>query len=264
MRRGDAATTMSPTLDAGAAEELVEQYYPTRHAVPESPPDGDYVVVDVTHFSTTVVELLERGADYVHVTDERGDEPAFKEANPEARIGGSSTDTYDPEPGYDFFNSPSAVHDVDVAGRPVAMTSTNGGQAVTDIRDAPGEQTVYVGTTTNAAALGRHLAARDRPLRLVAAGSKGAPSIPDTIGAILVGRYAVGDAPSAEECEALRELLQVSKGAKYRAKPTEVRTRDLVEFTSAIDSRDAVPRLEGTRLTDASAVGEENRRLAEQ
>jgi hypothetical protein len=70
---------------------------------------GNYVVIDVTHFSTTVVELFENGAEYVHVTKQRGDEHAFKEGHPEAKIGGGSSDDYTPTEGYDFGASKAEI-----------------------------------------------------------------------------------------------------------------------------------------------------------
>ena len=133
-----------------------------RDAIPGVPEPGDYVVVDVTHFSTTVAELLAQEAEYVHVTDERGDEFAYRERHPEALIGGGKTDRYEPTEGYDFFNSPSYVQSLSVAGRPVSMTSTNGGTAVARLRRRGGDDvSVFVGGYTNARAVAEHLRERD-------------------------------------------------------------------------------------------------------
>jgi 2-phosphosulfolactate phosphatase len=223
-----------------------------RDSVPGVPRPGDYVVVDVTHFSTTVAELLGRGAEYVHITDERGDEFAFRDDHPEALIGGGKTDAYEPTEGYDFFNSPSYVADIDVAGRPTSMTSKNGGTAVARLRRRGGEGVeVFVGGYANAAALAEFLDGRDRPVWIVSCGSSGEATMDDHLGAVLVDRYLRGEPLSEAEREHFEELLVTSKPG-YDEKPDR-RQRDLHEFATAINSRAVVPRLDGDRLVDAAS-----------
>ena len=140
--------------DPTTAPIPVDRMIPARSYIPDDPAPGNYVVVDVAQFSTTVPELFANGARYIHITENRGDEPEFQQDHPRARIGGGSGTDYRGEPGYDFFNSPSFVQHIDVDDRPTAMTSTNGGNAVTDLRLAGDEDvTVYVGGFTNGAAL---------------------------------------------------------------------------------------------------------------
>lgn len=220
--------------------------------IPVDPSAGDYVVVDVTHFSATVTELLALGADYVHVTEERGDEPAYKEDNPDCLIGGSKTEEYEPEPGYDFFNSPSYVQELDVAGRPTAMTSTNGGRAVTTLRKRGGpDLNVFIGGYTNAAALAEVLAQREQPITIVSSGSGGEPTTDDTLGAALIDRHLHDESElSPRERQRFARLLVTSKGPGYDQKH-ETRRRDLYEFETDINSRSVVPVLDGHRLVPA-------------
>ena len=228
----------------------MDRVIPARARIPDDPAPGNYVVVDVAQFSTTVPELFANGASYVHITEERGDEPAFKEANPRARIGGGSGPDYRGEPGYDFFNSPSFVQDVDVDGRPTAMTSTNGGNAVTDLRLAGDDDvTVYVGGLTNGAALADHLRGRSEPTYFVAAGSGGKPSPEDVAGALYIARHTVGEPPTDHERATYREMVEFSKGVKYERKP-QIKRTDLYEYALNFDSRDVVPKLEGQKLYD--------------
>ncbi|WP_439028668.1 2-phosphosulfolactate phosphatase [Haloarchaeobius sp. DT45] len=219
--------------------------------LPAEPDPGHYVVIDVMHFSTTVVELLANGAEYVHITSERGDEFAFQEANPDARIGGGSTADYEPTEGYDFFNSPSYVQDVDVAGRPVAMTSSNGGRAIDRLLGTDGA-TVYVGSTTNAATLGRHLRTVDGPVHLLAAGKDGEPATEDTIGALLVGRHMAGIPLEPVEADLLREQLEYAKGRHYPDKHP-LRSSDVREYAMSLSCRDVIPRLDGRQLVDVAS-----------
>jgi len=219
-------------------------------ALPAHPKPGDYVVVDTMHFSNTVIELLAKGAAYVHITDERGDEFAYREAHPDAVIGGGSTDALEPAEGYDFFNSPSYVQRLDVAERPVSMTSSNGGRAVAALRETGGPGvSVFVGSTTNAAALAEHLRERERDTYLVSAGSRGDVAVEDHIGAALVSRHLDGIPPAAAERELMRRQLLTAKGADYLERH-ELRRRDVREHAMAIDSRAVVPKLVGDSLVD--------------
>jgi 2-phosphosulfolactate phosphatase len=222
-----------------------------RDHLPGVPDPGDYVVIDVTHFSTTVAELLGMGAAYVHVTDERGDEFAFRDAQPEALIGGGKTDAYEPHEGYDFFNSPSYVQKLPVEGRPTSMTSKNGGTAVARLRRRGGDDVeVFVGGYTNAQAVAEHLRGRDRPISLVVCGSSGESTMDDLLGAVLIDRYLRDNPPTETEREHFASMLETSKGPGYADKH-ETRRRDLYRYATAIDSRDVVPVLDGDRLVDA-------------
>lgn len=243
---------MSLLADGTAQSLSIDRMIPARAQIPDSLDAGHYVVVDVAQFSTTVAELFALGAEYIHITENRGEEPAFKEDNPQARIGGASGPEYEGEPGYDFFNSPSYVQDVDVAGRPTAMTSTNGGNAVTDLRLADGDDVdIYVGGLTNAAALADHLRKQERPTFFVAAGSSGKPSPEDVAGALYIARHLFEDQPTDEERAVYREMIEFSKGAKYERKP-QIKRTDLYEYALNFDSRDVVPKLEGQKLYDVT------------
>jgi len=230
----------------------VDQMIPARSQIPADPDPGNYVVVDVAQFSTTVPELFANGAKYIHITENRGDEPEFQQAHPRAKIGGNSGPEYRGEPGYDFFNSPSFVQDVDVEGRPTAMTSTNGGNAVTDLRLAGDDAvTVYVGGLTNGAALAAHLREQTEPTYFVAAGSNGKPSPEDIAGALYIARHLSGEPPTEHHRALYREMVAYSKGAKYQGKP-QIKRTDLYEYALNFDSRDVVPKLDGQKLYDVS------------
>jgi 2-phosphosulfolactate phosphatase len=225
-----------------------------RAAIPGVPEPGDYVVIDVTLFSTTVAELLALDAEYVHVTDERGDEFAYQARNPDALIGGGKTDDYEPTEGYDFFNSPSYVQDLPVDGRPVSMTSKNGGTAVARLRRRGGEHvSVFVGGYTNAEALAEYLHGRDRPTFLVSCGSSGQQTMDDLLGAVVIDRYLREEPLTQAEREHFASLLVTSKGPDY-AEKHETRRRDLHEYATDINRRDVVPMLRGDRLVDVTTL----------
>jgi len=225
-------------------------------AIPDRPSPGDYVVIDVIHFSNTVIELLANGAERVHVTDERGEELDYRESNPEALIGGSSTDEYDPEPGYDFFNSPSYVQRLDLEGRPTSMTSSNGGRAVATLRARGGDDVeIFVGSTMNAAALGEYLRGRDRPTYLVSSGSKGDLAMEDHVGATLISRHIDGVPVADTERDIFSRQVERAKGSDY-VESHEIRRRDVLEYATDFDSRSVVPKLVGDSLVDVTRTSE--------
>nr|WP_240145848.1 2-phosphosulfolactate phosphatase [Halococcus salsus] len=224
--------------------------------IPDDPLPGNYVVVDVAQFSTTVPELFANGAEYIYITEERGNEPSFKATYPDAKIGGSSGPNYRGEEGYDFFNSPSFVQSIDVAGRPTAMTSTNGGNVITDIRSAASDDVdIYVAGLTNGKAVAEHLRGSSKETYFVAAGSKGKPSPEDVVGALYVARHLHDNPLTDEQREIYREIVKFSKGPKYETKP-QIKRTDLYEYALAFDTRDAVPKMNGQRLYDVSGTTE--------
>ena len=241
------------TSDSSTRNRLDDRIIERCEDIPAEPDPGDYVVVDTMHFSNTVIELLANGAEHVHITDERGEEFAYREANPRARIGGASTEDYEPAEGYDFFNSPTYVQGLDVDGRPVSMTSSNGGRAVARLRACGGpEVDVYVGSPMNARALGTHLRGRDRTTRVVSAGSGGSTAIEDHVGATLVSRYVDGVPLAETELDLFRRQLKRAKGLDYVARD-DIRRRDVLDYAMAINARSVIPRLDGESLVDVGS-----------
>ncbi len=136
------------------------------------------------------------------------------------------------------------------------MTSTNGGRAVSALRERGGDDvTVYVGAPSNARALGRHLADRDRPTYVVSSGSSGEIAVEDHVGAALVSRHVDGLAPSAAERSLYRRQLRLAKGPEY-LEEGELRRRDVLEYAATIDERAVVPELRGDALVDVGPGGE--------
>lgn len=221
--------------------------------IPQDPKPGAYVVIDTMHFSNTVIELLARGAAHVHVPEERGEEFDYRAAHPDALIGGGRTAEYDPEDGYDFFNSPSYVEDIDVEGRPVSMTSTNGGRTVATLRERGSENVdVFVGAPLNARAIGRFLRRTDHPVHLVCAGYQGEIAIEDHVGAALISRYLDEIPPAETEIELFRDQLETAKGPDYVRK-NAIRRRDVRAYAMNVNGREMIPELSGDSLVRARA-----------
>ncbi|QGN06380.1 2-phosphosulfolactate phosphatase [Halorhabdus sp. CBA1104] len=216
--------------------------------LPDEPDPGAYVVIDTMHFSNTVIELLANGATSVHVPDERGQEFDYRASNRGTLIAGGKTDDYEPEAGYDFFNSPSYVQGMDVDGRPVSMTSTNGGRTVSTLRERGGDTVdVYVGAPLNARAIGTYLREHEQPVFLVSAGDEGEIAIEDHVGATLISRYLDGIAPTETEIALYRDQLETANGPEY-AQKNETRRRDVWNYAMNVNGRNVVPRLSDDTL----------------
>jgi 2-phosphosulfolactate phosphatase len=239
-------------------EPLTSRHIERCEALPEELPPGNYVVIDVIFFSTTVVELFANGLDSLTVVDEKPDTLAFKRVHPDALAGGEHTPEYNAVGDYDFYNSPSFVRDLDAEGRPAAMTSTNGGRAVTCLQERGAEDRddvdVFLGSTTNAAAVGDHLRDAADPTYLLSAGIEGAVAVEDHIGAIRIGR-ALADVPltTAEET-VFRHQLPVAKGDAYREAAHPTRRADLDDRITDFDTHDVVPKLVDGRFVDVAAA----------
>lgn len=239
---------------ADALLSLDDRLYSRKEDIPETLPSGTYVVVDVLFFSTTVIELLANDAAYIHVPDERDDGHAFKADHPDALIGGEGNGNHEPVEGFDFFNSPSYVADLDATDCPISMTSFNGGTTVNTLRERAAETDddieIYVGSTTNAQALGNRLRWAPDPVHYVCAGSRGEPAVEDYIGALLIERRRIDHPLSEAENTVYTEMLHKAKGP-HDPETHPHRHRD-VEIVREFDRHDVVPRLDGRRLYDTA------------
>jgi 2-phosphosulfolactate phosphatase len=236
-------------------EPLATRHIDRCEALPADLPPGEYVVIDVIFFSTTVVELFADGLASLTVVDEKPDTLAFREGHPDALAGGDHDSEYDAAGDYDFHNSPTFVREVDADGRRAAMTSTNGGRTVNCLVERGASDrddvSVYLGSTTNAAALADHLG-RGRDTYLVSAGYQGDIAVEDHIGAIRIGRKLAGVGLTDAEETVFRRELPTAKGDAYRAEAHPIRRADLDDRITDFDAFDVVPKLVDGRFVDVA------------
>ncbi len=145
------------------------------------------IVLDELRASSTIVALLERGADTVIPAASLAEARRLARAiGPTAVLAGEHNVVR--APGFDVGNSPAEVGRADLGGR-IAVLSTRNGTGV--LRALPADATVLVGCLLNAAAVARVALARARAegaaLGIVCAGRRGTFAIDDAIaaGAIL-------------------------------------------------------------------------------
>ncbi|WEL19475.1 2-phosphosulfolactate phosphatase [Candidatus Nanohalococcus occultus] len=204
--------------------------------LPEELPEAVYVVVDVMYFSTTSVEILEGGADQLVVYRELKE----KDETEVSLLGGERDESYGAKDGYDLFNSPSFVEELELEDRSVGLTSTNGAETVHLIEQATSEgaETV-IGSTVNAKTTAEYLKESDKPVYIIACGRRGEEIMEDYLGAYLISAHMEGEV--TEELENnLLEVITDATEAYYDDIPDR-RRKDLENHIKNLDGSKVVP-----------------------
>lgn len=207
-----------------------------KEEVPVKLPEAVYVVVDVMYFSTTSVRILEGGAEELIVYRELKD----KEETDATLLGGERAPGYEPEEGYDLFNSPSFVHELDVEDHKVGLTSTNGAEAVHMIEEAAEEGSeTLIGSTINARAVAEYLEGVKKPIYIIACGRSGDRMKEDYLGAYLIANYLEGAVDSSLEKQVSSRLDEAVR--YYYETVPDVRADDIQNHVKKVDESDLVP-----------------------
>jgi 2-phosphosulfolactate phosphatase len=226
---------------------MTVQTVPRLEDLPEPVPDADFVVVDVITASTSIVGLLDAGAQYVRPFADADAARAFGRETEGAVLVGEENGT--PVEGFDLLPLPSTFASADLEGRPVGIYTTNGTRAVDRIG---GQDGLFIGSSVNAAAVASRLAERGRETWLVAAGYHGSETPEDTAGVELIAhhyRRLTGDGATDDLTPAtLREQIRESPPATW--------LRQLgfgadIDAIADLDSTETVPRLrDGVFVTE--------------
>jgi len=215
------------------------------------------VVVDVIRATTTAAYFLQAGAGRLLLAGEV--ETARRLAEGGALLAGERGGV--PLAGFDFGNSPREAAALDLAGREVVMTTTNG--TVAALRAAAVSPQVALGSLANASAVARWAAGFNSVL-FVAAGREGRLALDDTyaIGVII---EALAGLAEVELSDPARLALEASRADAAEVLAASAAARALepvglaadVEVCARRDALRVVPvmkgRLEGA-LTFEGAV----------
>ena len=90
-------------------------------------PEDIYIVIDMIRATTTLPVMFERGAARVFVAGSVEEARAARERHPTRLLCGERN--VQPLPGFDYGNSPAQFARVDLSGRELIMTTTNGTRA---------------------------------------------------------------------------------------------------------------------------------------
>jgi 2-phosphosulfolactate phosphatase len=174
-------------------------------------------VFDVLRATTTLLEMLARGAAAVHPVGEIAEAVALRRADPELLLAGErhglriTAADADGIP-FDFGNSPREVRAATLEGRRLAMTTTNGTRA---LQACFGAQAVWVAAFTNLAATSRVLIQPSvQGLLLVCSGTGANPAYEDILGAgALIDRLlSQAGAPAYELSDTAQVALDTFRG----------------------------------------------------
>jgi 2-phosphosulfolactate phosphatase len=151
-----------------------------RHFEPEALRGGIAVVIDLLRATTTILAALANGARCVMPCGDVETAKRIAADFPAGSVllggerGGVRID------GFDLDNSPDAYSAERVAGKTIVFTTTNGTAALLRSRAA---DRVLVASLTNRRAVCRAIAADDRPVHVVCAGTEGHVTAEDVVAA---------------------------------------------------------------------------------
>lgn len=202
--------------------------------LPEPVPESDFVVIDVITASTSIITLLEQGATYVKPFADADAAREFAHETPDCVLVGE--DNGGPLEGFDHVPLPVQLRKADLAGRPVAIRTSNGTRAV----DRIGDREVFIGSTTNASAVATLLRDRETDVWLVGAGYGGVPAPEDTAGVRLIEAHYNGG-PTESHRQSLYSSIDDSSPALWIR---QLGMGDEIEAILEFDSTETVPRLE--------------------
>lgn len=147
------------TLSVAHAPDQIPQE-PARHA------RTVYIVVDVIRATTTLAVMFERGVRRVYVARDVAEARARRAALPGALLAGEVAAV--PPPDFDHGNSPEEWGHLEVAGREVLFSTTNGARALHASR---GGGPIFAGSLRNATAVSHAALAAARHLTTDGAGA---------------------------------------------------------------------------------------------
>ena len=126
-------------------------FTPSAIVAPETQPDDVFIVIDVIRATTTLAVIFERGASRVFVAGSIEQARAAAQLRPGRLLCGERN--VKPLPGFDYGNSPVQFSQLDLTGRELILTTTNGTRA---FYACPTGTTRLAGSLYNAHAVAVH------------------------------------------------------------------------------------------------------------
>lgn len=204
---------------------------------------GAVAVIDTLRATTTMTHILSQGALAIRPVKQLEEAYALKEKNAQLLLGGERHSR--PPEGFDGGNSPYDWPSRKVRGERVVFTTTNGTAAIDQVRAIP---RLVLAALTNATAVSRYLWELERPVLVVAAGTRGRIALEDVLAAgavvhdwpqsAMTDAARIADALFSENRDRLQEaIMQCEHGRSLAAMGLE---RDM-EFAARYQSTDVIP-----------------------
>lgn len=209
------------------------------------------VVVDVLRATTTIAAALDAGCPAVIPVETP--EEAREIAREQGCLLGGERNSVRIE-GFDFGNSPLEYTPERIDGRPIAFTTTNGTRAM---RACEAGETLVAASFVNGAAVARLLEESENDIFIVCAGTRGEPSIEDTVCAGMLLDSAVRSLEvSGEAREAIALWNRHKGGLAAMMKEVSPHGRSLVDlgFERDVDFAASLNKLEVLSVRVGNAI----------
>ena len=212
------------------------------------------VVIDVLRASTTIVVALSHGCPEIIPVETPQEARDIARAR-RCLLGGERNGLR--MEGFDFGNSPLEYASQKINGRPIAFTTTNGTRA---IRACASSRMLVLASFLNGGRIIRLLEHLDGDTLIVCAGTRGEPSLEDTVcgGMLLDGLHATGT-PEVEEAVSLwnlhkNDLAGMMKNASVhgRSLMTLGFEKDM-DFAAGVNTLDIIPVFESGSIVRKSS-----------
>ncbi len=211
------------------------------------------VVIDILRATSAICTALEFGADKIIPVATIEEARAYKQ---KGYLAGAERDAVTIE-GFDFGNSPFSYMDEKIKGRAIALTTTNGTQAIHAARNA---HKVVIGAFTNFTALCNWLVLQKRDVLLLCAGWKDKYNLEDALfaGAVTIEIAKHPDfseqvADSAWACRYLYEAniqnrFRFFKNASHSKRLARLNLKKDIKYCFSLDKTKIIPVLKGDCL----------------
>jgi 2-phosphosulfolactate phosphatase len=160
--------------------QLTIYFSPVEVAAVQPSPNDIYIVIDVIRATTSLTTMLERGASTVLIADTLEQAQEAARQVPGCLLCGERNAL--PLPSFDYGNSPAQFSQLDLSGRELILTTTNGTRA---FFACPEQSTRLAGCFYNAQAVTayalQHAREQQRNIAIVCAAEKGHFALDDAI-----------------------------------------------------------------------------------
>jgi len=210
------------------------------------------VIIDVLRATSAICTAFHHGAEKIIPVATVEEARKYKESG---MMAGAERDAIKVE-GFEFGNSPFDYMGPDVLGKTIALTTTNGTQAIDVARNA---YKVVIGAFTNISALSDWLISQDRNVLLLCSGWKNRFNLEDSLFAGAVTHELVQRNPKlllGDGCLALKYLFQIAEKnparflarASHKERLSKLGLKDDIRYCLQKDMTDVIPVLEGDAL----------------
>lgn len=215
-------------------------------------PESIVVIIDVLRATSAICTAFHHGAEKIIPVATIEEARKYKDSG---MMAGAERDAIKVE-GFDYGNSPFDYMGPDVEGKTIALTTTNGTQAIDVSRNA---YKVVIGAFTNISALCDWLISQNRNVLLLCSGWKNRFNLEDSLFAGAVTHELVKRNPRlklGDGCLALKYLFQIAEKtparflakASHKERLSKLGLKDDIRYCLQKDMTDVIPVLEGDAL----------------